>query len=293
MARFDADFNADIRRTINSFNQKIRRAKKRGEKGLPELRSVREFKAQFTTTEDAKRELRQFKSLLNNKEALQRYRTKDGTITNWEFSYIVQNLVATNKWIDREIEKARERYKDYPNHLYAIREDINTLVHEKYIINRDLDELTAQQLKTVSATIDKYKRRNIKISAGRDYFMRNLDALLQAKGLPKEKRSKMYNKLNKLTNDQFLEFYKRHDIVSDIMIMIPSDPASDNNTKERKKIAKEVVSDDITGDALDEFAKSLDDYIDEAKTSVDHRGEVITNDKGEKVTYEEFLKLFK
>lgn len=293
MARFDADFNADIRRTINSFNQKIRRAKKRGEKGLPELRSVREFKAQFTTKEDAKRELRQFKSLLNNKEALQRYRTKDGTITNWEFSYIVQNLVATNKWIDREIEKARERYKDYPNHLYAIREDINTLVHEKYIINRDLDELTAQQLKTVSATIDKYKRRNIKISAGRDYFMRNLDALLQAKGLPKEKRSKMYNKLNKLTNDQFLEFYKRHDIVSDIMIMIPSDPASDNNTKERKKIAKEVVSDDITGDALDEFAKSLDDYIDEAKTSVDHRGEVITNDKGEKVTYEEFLKLFK
>lgn len=293
MARFDADFNADIRRTINSFNQKIRRAKKRGEKGLPDLRSVREFKAQFSTKQDAKRELKQYKTLLNNKEALQRHRTKDGTISNWEYDYIIQNLRVTDRWITREIEKARERYKDYPTHLYAIREDINTLIHEKDIINRNLDELTAQELKTVSATIDKYKRRNVKISAGRDFFMRNLDSLLQAKGLPKEQRAKMYNKINKLTNDQFLEFYKRHDIVSDIMIMIPSDPASDNNTKERKKIAKEAVSDDITGDALDEFTRSLDDYVEEAKTSIDHKGEIITNSKGEQVTYEEFLKLFK
>ena len=293
MAKFDADFNADIRRTIKNFNQKIRRAERRGEKGLPELRSVREFKAQFATKNDAKRELSQLKTLLNNKEALERHRTKDGTISNWEFDYIVDNLRATDKWLNREIEKARERYKDYPDHLYAIREDINRLMDEKQIINRDLAQLTARELKTVSATIDNYKRRNIKISAGREYFMRNLDTLLQAKGLPKSQRNKMYAKIDKLTNDQFLEFYKRHDIVSDIMIMIPSDPANDNNTKERKKIAKEVVSDDISSEALDEFANSLDDYIEETKTTVDHTGQVITNNKGEKISYEEFLKLFK
>ena len=292
MARkFDADFNDEIYRTIKSFNQKVLRAERRGQKNLPELRSVREFKAQFKTKEDAKRELKQYRALLNNKEALQKRQTMEGTITNWEFDYIVNNLRATNKWIDREINKARIRYQDYPTHLYAIREDVNVLMHEKYIINRELNKLTARELKVVAGTIDKYKRRNVKISAGREYFMKNLDSLLTAKGVMKESRAKIYKKLDRLSNDQFFEFYKRHDIVSDVMIMIPSDPLNEDNI-DRKKKAKEAVSDDITNQQLDDFMENVDSYVEEAKSAIEtHTGESIGTGKN-KISYEEFLKLF-
>lgn len=291
MPRFDTEFNNEIRRTINSFNQKVRRAEKRGEKGLPKLRSVREFKAQFATKNDAKRELSQLKELLNNKEALQRHRTKDGTISNWEYDYIVKNLRATDKWINREIDKARKRYKDYPDHLYAIREDINRLMDEKEIINRNIRNLSAKELRTVSATIDAYKRRNIKISSGREYFMRNLDSLLTAKGVSREKRKSMYEKLNKLTNDQFEELYKRHDVMTDIFLVIPSPTVTTTDNDRRQKLAEDAMNDEFIAGALDEWTEQFDDYIEEAKTAVDHSGEVIGTGKN-KITYEEWLELF-
>ena len=265
MARkFDADFNEEIYKTVRNFNQKIRRAERRGEKGLPKLRYVSELKAQFTTKTDMKRELNQLQKILNNKEALRRHQTKDGTITNWEYDYIVSNLRSTEKWIDRELEKAKERYKNFPDHLYAIRADVKTLEHEKRVITSDLNKLTAAQLKVVGGTIERYKRRNIRITAGREYFMRNLDYLLTAKGTPVEKRKDIYKKLNALSNDQFNDLYNNHDVISEIMVMIPSFPDANNE----KKMAEFEAANETTRDVLEAFEEGIDYYIDEVKGDV-------------------------
>lgn len=265
MARkFDADFNQEIYRTVKSFNQKIRRAESRGEKGLPKLRKVSELKAQFTTKTDMKRELKQLQSLLNNKEALKRKATAEGTISNWEYDYIVNNLRATNKWIDRELVKAKERYKNFPDHLYAIRADVKTLEHEKRVITSDLSKLTAAQLKVVGGTIERYKRRNIRITAGREYFMRNLDYLFTAKGTPEDKKRNIYKKLNSLSNDQFNDLYNNHDVISEIMIMIPSFPDSNDE----KKMAEYEAANETSRDVLDAFEEGIDYYIDEVKGNV-------------------------
>lgn len=284
MARkFDADFNKEIDRTVRSFNQKIRRAEKRGEKGLPKLRYVSELKAQFTTKTDLKRELSQLKSLLNNKQALQRHRTKDGTITNWEYDYIVSNLRSTEKWIDRELEKAKERYKNYPDHLYAIRADVKTLEQEKRVITSDLNKLTAAQLKVVGGTIERYKRRNIRITAGRKHFMENLDYLLTAKGTPLTKRKQIYSKLNKLSNDQFNDLYYNHDVISEVMVMIPSPSQADKDREAEYELANEE-----TRQVLDEFEQGIDHYIDEVKGDVIF--DATTQQYIPKTTYEKMIK---
>lgn len=277
MARFDSAMNEEIRRTIKSFNQKVRRAEKRGEKGLPALRSVREFKAQFSTKVDAKKELSQLRSMLNNKQALQRRRTVDGTVSNWEFDYIVNNLKATNKWINREIDKERLKMKDFPDHLYATRERINKLLDEREIINRNLDALTSDQLRTVGSVISRFKRRNLKTIAGREYFMKNLDSLLTAKGISRKEREKIFKKFEALSNEEFEELYRRHDVVTDIMNVFDSPTGNGLSNKDRFERAEQALKEQQVNDNLNLLLENYGDYINDSKQAVKDAREMASN----------------
>ena len=260
-----ADLNRDLRRTVKSFNQKVRRAERKGQTGLPRLRSVRELKAQFTTESDLKREVGMLRTFLNNKEALQRRKTADGTISNWEFDYIANNLKSTKAWVDRQIDKTSERLKNYPEHLYSIRADLNKLEAEKEIINRNLDKLTARELRTVGTVVNRMKRENLKTRAGRTYFMDNLNQLMRARGVKKALRTEIEQKLNGLTNEQFQELYKSHDIVTEIMMKLPS-PDSDEPVEKDEKFERAkylVENDNQTVELIDTFVEDVDDYIEE------------------------------
>lgn len=264
MVKFSADLNAEARRVVKSFNQKIRRAEARGQKGLPQLRSVRELKAQFATEHDLKREIGLLKTMLNNKQALQRKVTKDGTISNWEYEYIAKNLKATKAWVERSIEKEEKRLAQYPEHLYAIRADIHKLEAEKEIINRNLNKLSARELKTVGTVVSRMKRENLKTRAGRVYFTDNLNFLMRASGIPNEKRKEVLDKVKSLTNDQFLQMYKNHDIVAEIMSKLPSPEKEEFET--RSELAKKIVStDDDIVETIHSFADNVDEFVEEAK----------------------------
>lgn len=288
MARFDADFNKEIRKTIKNFNQKIKRAEKRGEKGLPDLRSVREFKQQFATKRDAKRELAQLRTLLNNKEALQRHRTKDGTISNWEYDYIIKNLQDTKRWVNRELEKARYRVKDYPDHLYAIREDVVKLEAERDYLARDIRNLSARELKTVAAIESRMKRSELKTITGRKYFMDTLDSLLMIRGMTTAQRKQIASKLNKLSNDEFLELYKSHDVVSTIMeYYIPTEK------KGELQLLEDLSDDADLTSVINDFNENIDEYIGDAKESVRKIETLIDKGTGKEVTVDEFKKYIK
>ena len=291
MAKFDNEFNAEIRTTINSFNQKIRRAEKRGEKGLPSLRSVREFKAQFATKKDAKRELAQLRTMLNNKQALERRRTADGTISNWEFDYITKNLRSTDKWIAREIEKERLKMRDYPDHLYATREKINRLIDERDIIHRQLNTLTTDALKTVESVIQKYKRKDLKTIAGREYFMKNLDALLQAQGVSLKERQEMYKKFEDMSNEEFEELYRRHDVITDIMLLIDSPTGGEGlSNKDRFERAEQALKDEELANNVNLIKENYETYIEEAKTAVNEANMLFDASNQEYVSYREYEK---
>ena len=55
--RFSPEFNQEARRIVKGFNQRVRRAEARGMKNLPQLTSMYELKARFTTEKDLKKEL--------------------------------------------------------------------------------------------------------------------------------------------------------------------------------------------------------------------------------------------
>ena len=291
MAKFDTEFNNEIRKTIKSFNQKIRRAERRGEKGLPSYRSVKEFKAQFATKADAKKELAQLRTMLSNKQALQRRRTADGTISNWEFDYIAKNLRATDKWIAREIEKEKLKMSDYPVYLYATREKINRLLDEREIINRNLNTLTSDKLKTVESVINKYKRKDLKTIAGREYFMKNLDALLHAQGVSKKEREQIQKDFADLTNEEFEEFYSRHDVVTDIMLLIDSPTGGEGiSNKERFERAEQALKDKNVKNNVDNVRENYKGYIEESKSAVKEANMLFDASRQKYVSYDEYKK---
>lgn len=291
MAKFDTEFNNEIRKTIKSFNQKIRRAERRGEKGLPSYRSVKEFKAQFATKADAKKELAQLRTMLSNKQALQRRRTADGTISNWEFDYIAKNLRATDKWIAREIEKEKLKMRDYPEYLYATREKINRLLDEREIINRNLNTLTSDKLKTVESVINKYKRKDLKTIAGREYFMKNLDALLHAQGVSKKEREQIQKDFADLTNEEFEEFYSRHDVVTDIMLLIDSPTGGEGiSNKERFERAEQALKDKNVKNNVDNVRENYKGYIEESKSAVKEANMLFDASRQKYVSYDEYKK---
>lgn len=290
MIKLNDEESQELRRIAKNVNQKIRRASKRGQKDLPNLVSVRDLKAQFVNKKDLKRELTQLKGMLNNKEALRRHQTKDGSISNWRFNYIKANLRSTKKYINREIERQRLILKDYPTHLYGIRAKIEKLEDEREIINQELDNLSAQQLRTVGTVVDRYKRRNLKTIAGRNYFMKNLDSLLQARGMRLDERRKIKDKLDEMTNEEFEEFYERHDIVSEIMSSIDSYEEDRLSEKERFERAEKALEDENTAKNMEVFEKNFDKYIDEAKEKVKETDMLFDASKQEWVTPEEYKK---
>lgn len=299
-SRYSDETNNELYRVVKSFNQRVRRHESKGEKHLPELISVAQLKASFRTEKDLKNELSQYKSLLNNKQAFERHKAVEGSITNWEFDYIVKNLKSTEQHINREIIKEMERIKTQKERKNIIKDRLRTLQHEREIIKRDLTKLTAGELKVVSGTIERFKHFNLRIQAGRKFFERNLDYLLAAKGVSLKNRKKIYDKLDTMTNEEFDEFYKKHDVVSEVMIKIPSLPSA----KDEKKVAEEAVAQKETTDLLDDFERSLDENIagvkedvkqfnkDYKPTGTNEPTGTITTTTGKKLTYEEFFKLF-
>lgn len=287
MIRLNDEETNELRRIAKNVNQKIRRASKRGEKNLPNLVSVRDLKAQFVNKKDLKREMEQLKGMLNNKEALKRHQTKDGSISNWRFEYIKANLRSTKNYINKEIERQHQILSDYPDHLYAIKEKVNKLEHERDVINQELDKLSAQELRTVGTVVDRYKRRNLKTIAGRNYFMKNLDALLHARGLDLDERRKIAEKINELTNEEFEEFYERHDIVSEIMTTIDSYEEDKLTDKERFELAEKALEDDKNiENNMKKFEKNVDSYTEEAQNIV--KGLVFDASEQEWITKEEY-----
>ena len=222
MSRYTPEFNAYARRVVKSFNQRVMRAEKRGLKNLPNLRSVRELKAMFTTESDLKKELASLREFNENRNALdQKLLGEDARLTNWEFDYIRDNLDELKEYYDREIQKARNRYKNEPFDM-AIRDDVLNLEQRRQYLNRNLLELSKSELATFRKYLSQYKGRNRTDVNFYDYYFEAFDFLARVSGVEKKKINYVKDRINSLTPEQFYDFYKQHSEMKNILDYVPS-----------------------------------------------------------------------
>lgn len=273
MSRYTPEFNAYARRVVKSFNQRVMRAEKRGLKNLPNLRSVRELKAMFTTEADLKKELASLREFNENRNALdQKLLGEDTRLTNWEFNYIRDNLDELKEYYDREIQKARNRYKNEPFDM-AIRDDVLNLEQRRQYLNRNLLELSKSELATFRKYLSQFKGRNRTDVNFYDYYFDAFDFLARVSGVEKRKINYVKNRINSLTPEQFYDFYKQHSEMKNILDYVPSPERAKYYSKLREYEQKK--QDDMAAEMgidakevrekVDYVVEHVDEWVNQAK----------------------------
>lgn len=273
MSRYTPEFNAYARRVVKSFNQRVMRAEKRGLKNLPNLRSVRELKAMFTTENDLKNELASLREFNENRNALdQKLLGEDARLTNWEFNYIRDNLDELKEYYDREIQKARNRYKNEPFDM-AIRDDVLNLEQRRQYLNRNLLELSKSELATFRKYLSQYKGRNRTDVNFYDYYFDAFDFLARVSGVEKRKINYVKERINSLTPEQFYDFYKQHSEMKNILDYVPSPERAKYYSKLREYEQKK--QDDMAAEMgidakevrekVDYVVEHVDEWVNQAK----------------------------
>jgi len=219
--KFDADFNDDIRRTVKSFNQRVIRAERRGMKNLPSRVSVRQLKARYTTKKDLKRELNMLKKMNQDPDAMKRRKLGDTWIVNWEYDYLKYKLSDVKDFYNVMIEMAKDRYQKNPDDI-GLRDEYVNLEERVKILDRNLDDLSYSDLRTMRSYINRYETYGSRDNDYFDTYLSALQTMLENSNLDADTIRDIKAKVNQLTPQEFSELVRRHDVINDIFKYVES-----------------------------------------------------------------------
>ena len=272
--RYDAAYNAKIRRIVHNFNQKRNRAIKRGFTLLPPMMTVSELKARYTTRTALNRELKLLENFNKQKdEALKVVETSGGAkAIKWELDYLKSNLRYAKEFYDREIADAARL--DTPM-MVSKMEYLNNLKAKRDYLNLELAELNHSQFRTFRNTINEYLYANERVTSGYRNWMNEVELIMRNLGYDNKTINKFFEGFNELSPRQFLTMYRQSALVSRIYeLYIPTRDHSFklSTTEEDAKelintfmiekdemIKKAKMQDEISEKGLEEFVKSLTD----------------------------------
>ena len=225
--RFDADYNAEIRRIVNNFNQKRNRAVKRGvpKKFLPDKVFISELKTSFTDKRDLDRELKnlqRFNELGSSAFAVVET-LGGGRTSRFQFDYIKNNINATRKFYDRQIEEVREIIS-LDKHNHDLDTYLLTLQNHRQTLDLDLNYLTDSQIGSINAYIKKAQSYNRSQINGYRGFLSVIENVMRILDYDEKTIDSFFEKMGQLSPAQFMKMYRHSDLIAKIYDLIPSPP---------------------------------------------------------------------
>lgn len=249
--RFDKNYNAEIRRTVNNFNQKRNRAIKRGYHFLPPKLTVSELKKRYTTRSQLNRELtalRRFNKM--GDKALKVVETSGGAkAIKWEYDYLKKNLKYAKAFYNREIAEASQMKT---NMQVARAEYVNNLKAKRAFLDLELANLNQSEFRTYRKTIEGYLYANERDARAYRNWLNEIEVITTNLGYSKKEIDKFFVGFDKLTPRQFIELYNSSSIVSRIYeLYIPT----------TDKSFKLSTTEEDARNLLDTFAEEKDELI--------------------------------
>lgn len=210
--RYNKELNARLRREVDNFNKKRKRAIQRGFRQLPPAMKVSELKARYTVKSDLDRELNRLRKF-NITNALERVETQGGIdSTSWELKYLKGNVRNARDYFERELKRASKRVAKFPGEA----ERLNNIRAKIDILDIDLSYMNQEQFRSARRAIFEYVEAPAKRKAGYRGFLTEVDLVMQRLGYSSDEIDSVLNKFNKLNPDQFLYAYDHFDIISRI-----------------------------------------------------------------------------
>ena len=254
--RYNKELNARLRREVDNFNKKRKRAIQRGFRQLPPAMKVSELKARYTVKSDLDRELNRLRRF-NVTNALERVETQGGIdSTSWELKYLKGNVRNARDYFEREYKRVSKRVSKFPGEA----ERLNNIRAKIDILDIDLSYMNQEQFRSAKRAIFEYVEAPAKRKAGYRGFLSEVDLVMQRLGYSSDDINKVLNKFNKLSADQFLYAYDHFDIISRIYELADS-PIYGG--------LKMNTTDEDAEDLVDTLMEQVDGIITDAKNNVD------------------------
>ena len=250
--RYSKELNARLRREVDNFNKKRKRAIQRGFRQLPPAMKVSELKARYTVKSDLDREINRLRKF-NITNALERVETQGGIdSTSWELKYLKGNVRNARDYFERELKRVSKRVAKFPGEA----ERLNNIKAKIDILDIDLSYMDQEQFRSARRAIFEYVEAPAKRKAGYRGFLSEVDLVMQRLGYSSDEIDSVLNKFNKLNPEQFLYAYDHFDIISRVYELADS-PIYGG--------LKMNTSDKDAADLIDTLKRDADKVIKDAK----------------------------
>lgn len=202
--RFDKDFNKEIRRAVDAFNKRRKRAEEKGLKYLPSKQSIKEIKKEFGTQSATRRELRyRLKELqrFNIQTASEIKELETGEKTSL-FNLITAKrrrarLLRLNK---KQIEEQERLAK--PEYIFS-RSKLSKLKNIREALKKPLEK-SRDRLRTINRMFsNEYSTK--RLDTFHENFFDIMDKQAEFIGYDSEKYQIIKDKLSKLKSEELLK----------------------------------------------------------------------------------------
>ena len=253
--RYDDGLNKELRRVVHNFNQKRKRAIKRGYHYLPSIQYVSELKARYDTKADLLRELKYLEKFnLKRDQALKVVETSGGAkAIQWEFDYLKAHQKQAKAFFQKEYNLIASKVGKFPGE----RMRLNTIAKKLDTLDLDLAYMSQSQFNSYRAAINEVVNKPLKYAAGYRGFLSEVEGVMKMVGIPDTDIKKFFDNIESLTPEQFHYLYEKNDLVSRVFELADS-PEYDGTLKIN---TTEATATDLINTLIDES----DMLVEEAK----------------------------
>lgn len=220
--RYTKSYNREIQRIVKNFNEKRKRAIKRGFSYVPDKVYVSDLKKRYESRALLNKELRLLKNFNTKRDAALAIEETmgGGKINAWEFDYLKKNKEAAKRYFRRELEEAQ--IDESPTSVVQA-EYINNLRAKINYLEMDVNLMNQTQLNTYRKTVEEYLdvgKRDISAYRG---FMAEVEKIMKQMNYSDDQIAKFFQGFNELSPRQFVKLYRENSLIARIYeLYLPS-----------------------------------------------------------------------
>lgn len=260
---YSDDINKSLYKAVKNHNEKRSRdMKKTGRAIVPQKLYVKTIKERFAgrPLKEIQKEIKLIESY--NKLGKNALKKVNGTpLSQYESGYFKARIPDAIKFYDAEIDELTRIIGKKPEYFIRHHERLNTLKAQRKTLGLAMDDLTSldeSTIKSIRAYIGTSQRSEI--TKERDYrtFLNQMDRAMHLLGYSKADIDNMYEKLYKLTPNEFMEFYREEPIIEKLYEIVGSPEA-------RGDYRIMTKTDKVARTRIDTFLNNLDSSIEKIK----------------------------